>query len=94
MRSRYAAYVLRDVDYLLSTWHPHTRPATLTLDEVPPPKWLGLEVKCHERIDAEHATVEFVARYKVNGRAHRLAERSRFERLDGRWHYLDGLFEA
>ena len=34
--------------------------------------------------------VEFVARFKVQGRGHRLRERSRFERIEGRWYYLDG----
>ena len=41
-------------------------------------------------------SVEFVARYKVNGRAHRLHEVSRFVREAGeggmRWFYLDGSF--
>lgn len=90
MRSRYSAYVLNDADYLLATWHPDTRPGSLTFDDTPPPKWLGLDVKRHEVQDADHATVEFVARYKVNGRAFRLAECSRFERIEGRWYYLDG----
>jgi SEC-C motif-containing protein len=47
-------------------------------------------VKRHERQDGDHAIVEFVARYKVNGRAHRLHEVSRFVREDGRWFYVDG----
>jgi SEC-C motif-containing protein len=34
--------------------------------------------------------VEFVARYKVQGKAHRLHERSRFVRQEGRWFYVDG----
>jgi SEC-C motif-containing protein len=42
--------------------------------------------------DADHDSVEFVARYKVNGRAHRLHEVSRFVREQGRWFYLDGSF--
>ncbi|MEW7848564.1 YchJ family metal-binding protein [Massilia aurea] len=42
-------------------------------------------------------TVEFVARFKVGGRAHRLHELSRFVREPGpdgapRWFYLDGSF--
>ena len=41
-------------------------------------------------LDPTHATVEFVARYKLNGRAFRLHETSRFERVDGRWLYVDG----
>ena len=89
MRSRYAAYVLDLRPYLLATWHPSTRPA-----ELPPPepglRWLGLEVRRHTPVDADHATVEFVARSKLGGRAHRLQECSRFVREAGRWYYVDG----
>ena len=90
MRSRYSAYVLGDEAYLLATWHPDTRPTALDLATAPPPRWLGLQVKSHRTLNAEHATVEFVARYKINGRAHRLHEISRFEKLAGRWVYRDG----
>ena len=90
MRSRYAAYVLGLTDYLLATWHPATRPARLDLDQVPAPKWLGLEVKGLELVDADHAWVEFVARYRLGGRGQRLHEKSRFAREAGRWYYVDG----
>lgn len=90
MRSRYSAYVRRLEGYLLSTWHPSTRPATLDLDMPPLPQWLGLTVKAHTPIDPTQATVEFVARYKLNGRAFRLHETSRFERSDAGWRYVDG----
>lgn len=90
MRSRYSAYVLGLEDYLLATWHPATRPAALQLDAKPRAQWLGLAVKSHTPLDNTHATVEFVARYKLNGRAFRLHETSRFERVDGRWLYVDG----
>jgi SEC-C motif-containing protein len=89
MRSRYSAFVLQRPQYLLDTWHPHTRPATLELDE-PGLKWLGLEVRSHRVTGPDTAEVDFVARSKVGGRAHRLHERSRFERIDGRWFYIDG----
>jgi SEC-C motif-containing protein len=88
MRSRYSAFVLGRRDYLLATWHASTRPSDLALD--PAAKWLGLEVRLHERIDADHAEVEFVARYREGGRAVRLLERSRFVREQGRWFYVDG----
>ena len=88
MRSRYSAFVLGRLDYLLATWHSSTRPAELTLD--PAAKWLGLEVRSHRIIDADHAEVEFVARYREGGRAVRLHERSRFVREAGRWCYVDG----
>lgn len=90
MRSRYTAYVLEDASYLLATWHPATRPASLNFDQQPRPKWLGLNVKRRADIDNQHAMVEFVARYKMNGRAFRLHESSRFDLIDGRWYYRDG----
>ncbi len=96
MRSRYVAYTLRREDYLLRTWHPHTRPGALNLEEEGV-RWLGLKVldtaggKAH---DAE-GQVAFVARYKVGGFiARRLTETSRFVREDGQWRYLDALEEA
>jgi SEC-C motif domain protein len=91
MRSRYTAYVRQDEAYLLATWHPDTRPLTLHFDQEPGAKWLGLSVKRAVDIDSQHAEVEFVARYKINGRACRMHEISRFERIDGRWFYLDGV---
>ena len=89
MRSRYSAFVRDLSDYLLATWHPSTRPATLE----PSPtglRWLGLEVRSHLTPDADHATVEFVARNKLGGRAQRLHELSRFVREGNRWFYVDG----
>jgi SEC-C motif domain protein len=93
MRSRYSAYVLADSAYLLATWHASTRPPALDFDDAASTRWLGLEVKRHVVNDAAHATVEFVARYKVGGAAAvRLHEISRFVCEDGRWYYVDGEF--
>ena len=89
MRSRYSAFVLGLGGYLLATWHPSKRPAELD-PEPPGLKWLGLDVRRALAQDADHATVEFVARNKVAGRAFRLHETSRFVREDGRWYYVDG----
>jgi SEC-C motif domain protein len=89
MRSRYSAYVLGLQGYLQDTWHPRTRPP---VNAVEPPglRWLGLEVKGSTCVDDTNATVTFVARSKLGGRAIRLVETSRFERLEGRWFYVDG----
>lgn len=92
MRSRYSAYVLALEPYLLATWHPSTRPPSLDLSEDDKVRWLGLEIKRHESTGTDSAIVEFVARYRVAGRAQRLHETSRFLREDGRWYYLDGEF--
>ena len=90
MRSRYTAYTLGRKDYLLATWHHSTRPASLDLATEPHSQWLGLEVRRHEQSDPDYAVVEFVARYKVGGRAHRLHEVCRFVLEAGRWFYVDG----
>jgi SEC-C motif-containing protein len=89
MRSRYAAFVLDRRDYLLASWHASTRPAELEPPE-PGLKWLGLDVKRSALQDADHGSVEFVARSKLGGRAHRLHEVSRFVRENGEWFYVDG----
>ena len=86
MRSRYSAFVLGLVDYLLATWHPSTRSSDLVLSPV---KWLGLEVR-RATAEDDAGVVEFVARSREGGRAQRMHETSRFVRLNGRWYYLDG----
>ena len=90
MRSRYTAFTLQREDYLLSTWHQSTRPQALGLAEEAPVQWIGLLVKKHEQQDDERAIVEFIASYKVNGRAHKLHEVSRFVCESGKWFYVDG----
>ncbi len=105
MRSRYSAYVLNDAQWLRQSWHPSTCPATLEQDLAQDAaqdhrgartQWLGLTIVAHAPQDDTHAEVEFVARYKVGGRASRLHERSGFvrePRVPGeapRWLYLDG----
>ena len=112
MRSRYTAYGLRDQAYLLATWHASTRPAEPIMSDEEKLQGLGLEVKSALRLrqrkaevvtettapatDPDRDTVEFVARFKVNGRAQRLHEISNFVRepADGgpRWFYVDGSF--
>jgi SEC-C motif-containing protein len=94
MRSRYSAYVLALDAYLRATWHPSTRPAAHEPLIDAKTRWLGLTIKRHEVSAADRAGVEFIARYKIGGRAHRLHERSRFVREDGQWYYLDGEFIA
>lgn len=94
MRSRYSAYVVKDVDYLLASWHPETRPETLSLDDAPGQRtqWLGLDIRRHQVTGADTAEVEFVARYRVGGgSAVKMVEHSRFQRIDGRWYYLDAV---
>ena len=89
MRSRYSAYVLGLEAYLRASWHPSTRPPRLDLDhEGGATKWLGLEVRRHELKAPDSASVEFVARCKVGGRARHLHEVSSFVLENGLWYYL------
>ena len=92
MRSRYTAYVVGAHAYLRETWHPATRPLQLDLDVQPSPRWLGLDVRRHVVTGPDTAIVEFIARYRLGGRAERQHEVSRFLRENGRWYYVDGDF--
>lgn len=88
MRSRYTAYAKCLDSYLLHSWHPDTRPAVLTLGQMP--RWLGLTIVATSEggPDDDRGTVEFVARHE-RGELHEVSE---FVRLgaedDRRWVYV------
>ncbi|NLA35857.1 MAG: hypothetical protein GX868_09220 [Actinobacteria bacterium] len=93
MRSRYVAFAKRLDSYLLFTWAPETRPATLTLSGAQ--TFTGLDIVATEAGGPGDAggLVEFTARYVIDGRAAALHEVSLFRRLteeDDRWVYVDG----
>ncbi|MGW7516486.1 YchJ family protein [Streptomyces sp. NPDC054796] len=96
MRSRYAAFAVRDEPYLLRTWHPRTRPGRLGLD--PAMRWTGLEILETTGGSGFHTegTVTFRARFTAGGEAGSeagsLHECSRFVRHEGAWVYLDAVF--
>ena len=96
MRSRYSAYALAQgrgtgstahLTYLLRTWHPSTSPGDM---ELGPLQWTGLDV-LHAESSDDAGVVEFVAHHKVDGRAGKLHEISRFVRAGDAWLYVDGL---
>lgn len=90
MRSRFSAFAVGDVDYLLTSWHPDTRPADLTLDETI--TWRRLQIVDTDAGGGADDTgvVEFRAQYVHGGVRHILHERSRFERVKDQWRYVDG----
>lgn len=94
MRSRYTAFALRDLEHLLASWHPRTRPAPEELTESlrPDVRWLRLEVLATERGGPfdDTGTVEFIASSKSPQGRHKQHEVSRFVREDGAWYYVDG----
>jgi SEC-C motif-containing protein len=90
MRSRFTAYAIGARDYLLATWHPSTRPASLELDGSV--RWYRLDVLRTERggpLDRA-GTVEFRAAYRAGSDRGELHETSRFTREGRRWYYVDG----
>ncbi len=90
MRARYTAYVLNDRPFVLSSWHPDTRPGTVTFS--PQQEWLGLEIIATQRggpLDSE-GTVEFIAKFRHGTEFFELHELSTFERVDGNWLYATG----
>ncbi len=96
MRSRYCAYVLHNSHYLLNTWHPEHRPENLIFENMPPEnspgQWLGLKIKStHMGLkEDDRGEVHFIARYKINGKAFRLEEKSRFVKINDQWFYTTG----
>ncbi len=90
MRSRYCAYVLGDIPYVLRTWHPSTRPAAI--DPAAIPDWCGLDILRTEQGQAgdDQGIVEFRATALLQGKVFILHEVSRFVREAGQWLYVAG----
>ncbi len=91
MRSRYSAYTLGLIDYLVATTLP-AQQAALDRDGMRAwslrSTWLGLEVEGSELIDT-HAFVTFTARWHDGDGEHRHRERSAFVQQAGRWYFID-----
>lgn len=95
MRSRYSAYCLKNIDYLLNTEHPSRRKPnsrqliSATANSV---RWLGLTILTSEagQKEDEAGMVEFVAVYQDGKSAAQLHERSHFIKEKGKWFYTDG----
>ena len=88
MRSRYSAFARRDEAYLLRTWHPSSRPASIGFDEEL--RWVRLEITggTGGALFDTTGTVTFAAHYTESGRPGVLREDSSFVREDGEWLYL------
>jgi SEC-C motif-containing protein len=95
MRSRYTAYVLGEIDYILGSLHPDhredvDRKATEAWSKSA--EWKGLEVVSTEgggEAD-DKGQVEFIARFVLKGTEQVHHERAEFERYAGKWYFVDG----
>lgn len=93
MRSRYTAYVLEKVDYLVQTTHFQERTLELAadirawMDEV---SWLRLHVLSTESGGADDRSgwVEFIAEFVTQAGPSQHHERSLFRKSKGRWYYV------
>lgn len=87
MRSRYTAYVLKNEEYLIKSWHESTRPDSLDLQN-DTTQWKKLKI-----ISSSEDTVHFVAFFYnsiyADDRVFYLSEESEFIK-DKRWFYLKG----
>lgn len=91
MRSRYSAFVIGNIAYLIATLHPDKRQTddeAILSQTIEDTHWLGLKIIRHKSA-GNIATVEFVAFYQDQpiGQLH---ERSNFIKLDKHWFYVDG----
>ena len=97
MRSRYAAFVKQEIDYIVDTSHSDAR-KDLKRDEIETwaksSTWNGFEVVDVQGggPDDEQGMVEFVAWYDdAEGDEIEHHEKSVFTREDGEWRFLDGM---
>jgi SEC-C motif domain protein len=95
MRARYSAYALRLPEFIVASWHPETRPDSLSLEDLNGIKWLKLQVVFYQQTDETHAEVKFVASYQAGKQKKtHLSEHSLFVREAGSWFYHGQLAEA
>ncbi len=94
MRSRYTAFALGQVDYLIATHHPtqrHPNERQQLVKSIKNTTWLGLRVLQTQQGQAEdrQGQVEFIAYYQ-DPKSGQIHERSRFVKQRERWFYVDG----
>ena len=100
MRSRYSAYVVVDVKYLIATTYPTQQK---NYDEADiqawaeANKWQKLEViaKQKGKFNEEDGEVEFKASYiDITGTPQIHHEKSTFVKENGQWYYLSGIIDS
>ncbi|OOS55943.1 SEC-C motif-containing protein [Acinetobacter baumannii] len=93
MRSRYSAFALQQIDYILQTTALGQQSAldrAAIADWSQSNQWLKLEVVQHQpKLDKTHALVEFKAHYHDGTQAHIYHEISHFVLHQQQWYFLD-----
>lgn len=93
MRSRYTAYALRNVEYIVQTTVPSQQ---RLLDQAAlqqwakTTKWVGLQIVSHQvRVGKTQSAVEFKAIFEADGAQQVHHEKSLFVNINGRWYFVD-----
>lgn len=90
MRSRYVAYVLHEIDYIIDTcYEKENMNRDGIVDWSEKSNWLGLKI-ISVKENGDKAVVAFEAAYERKGLKNVHCEIARFIKKDGRWFYEDG----
>ncbi|TLX70239.1 Sec-C motif domain protein [Labilibacter sediminis] len=95
MRSRYTAFTLADVGYLMKSHHSKTRPIKEKKNIkkwAESVQWMGLTIinKTEGSAKDTKGMVEFKAVFIENGKLDHIHECSLFEKENGKWVYFKG----
>jgi len=95
MRSRYSAYVMKEIDYLRFSLHPDHRSEfneETTRAWAERSAWHKLEIieTVGGGLDDNEGTVDFIATFTDNGTRHEHHELSSFRKESGAWYLVDG----
>lgn len=93
MRSRYTAFTKADTKHLVNTMRGkplEAFDAKGTKAWAEAVSWLGLTVLKAPIPEEDIGTVEFIARFKENGKECAIHEVSIFHKIEGRWFYVEG----
>ncbi|MFT0211058.1 YchJ family protein [Pseudomonas sp. F1_0610] len=92
MRSRYCAFAIGDIAYLVRTTVPNQQ---RLLDQTAmylwstQSQWLGLQVIDYQAYTNDRSRVEFIAKWQDKNGEHSHHECSEFVLRDGAWYFLD-----
>ncbi len=93
MRSRYCAYVMKNIDYIVATTAPNQQvllDKKGLLDWAKTTKWTGLEIVSHiPTLSKTHSTVEFNAFFATENGEQVHHETSLFVKINARWYFVD-----
>jgi SEC-C motif-containing protein len=92
MRSRFTAYAIGRLDYIEKTMRGKALKVFQRQEahgNESPIQWLDLTIINAPTPSADEGTVEFLARYRLNGTVHELHENSQFQLHKKRWFYTD-----